>query len=177
MRNSYRKDTGSTSTSTRTRVRFHLRQPGAQQWLHGHVPPGFQQQPPPVASAQDRQRRRRRTQHHDAIPLRRGPPQVTGRRIRRRAVIRTHDQGGQAAIGRPMTRAALSALLRHEGGEVTGHQGLHDRVLGAEGLQQHLAGCLRPPGAARHLVQQLHGALCRAQIAACQAEIGVHHPH
>ena len=65
-----------------------------------------------------------------------------------------------------MSRAALRRLLRHEGGKVAGNQRPHHRMLGAEGLQQHLPRRLGAAGAAGHLVQQLHGPLGSAQIAA-----------
>jgi len=41
-------------------------------------------------------------------------------------------------------------------------------------LQQNAAGVFRPAGAARHLMEKLHGALRRAQITAGKAEISIH---
>ena len=76
-----------------------------------------------------------------------------------------------------MAGAALGGLAGHEGGEVALDQRLHHRVLGGERLQQHAAGGLGAAGAAGDLVQQLHRAFRRAQIAAGQAQIGVHHAH
>ena len=48
-------------------------------------------------------------------------------------------------------------------------------MLGQVGLEQHPPRSLAPPGAARDLVEQLEGALGRAQIAALEAEIGIDH--
>ena len=74
-----------------------------------------------------------------------------------------------------MPGPALLRLAGHEAVEVARDQRLHHRMLGREGLQQHPPRRLGAAGAAGDLVQQLHRALGGAQIAAGEAEIGVHH--
>ena len=69
----------------------------------------------------------------------------------------------------------MRRLARCRKAAVAGDQRLHHRMLRQEGLQQHPARRLGAAGAAGDLVQQLEGALGRAQIAAGQAEIGIDH--
>ena len=76
-----------------------------------------------------------------------------------------------------MAGTAAGGFGSHERGQVTADQRLHHRMLRAERLQQHLARRFRPPGPARNLMQQLHRPLRCAQIAARQAQVGIHHPH
>ena len=74
-----------------------------------------------------------------------------------------------------MPGTAAFGLGGHEGLQVAADQGLHHGMLRTEGLQQHLAGRLRTSGATGNLMQQLYGPLRRAQVAAGQSEVGIHH--
>ncbi|MDT4860738.1 hypothetical protein FQZ97_953130 [compost metagenome] len=71
---------------------------------------------------------------------------------------------------------ALGHLGLDEGVAVARRQGLQHRVFGRPGLQQGAARLVRPPRPARGLGQQLIGPLGRAQVAAAQAQVRVHHP-
>ena len=82
---------------------------------------------------------------------------------------------GQPAKGRHAGGAPVGQFGRHEAVAVARHQRLHHRMLGHMGLHQRPARPVLAAGAAGHLVEQLEGALGRAQVAAVQAEIGIDH--
>jgi len=128
-----------------------------------------------MPAAQQGQRRRGRAQHLHPLARRRGQRQVARHALRRAGLLAADDQRRQPAEGRPVAGAALLGLGGQEPLQVVAQQGGHHRVLGAEGLQQDAPGRFRPPRAAGHLVQQLHGALARPQVAARQAQVGIHH--
>ena len=72
-----------------------------------------------------------------------------------------------------MRRSSISRCI--EGVAVARDKRLHHRVLGHIGLDQATPGdrfAARAPG---HLMQELEGALGRARVGLCQAEIGVDH--
>ena len=68
-------------------------------------------------------------------------------------------------------------LPLHEGIPVAGGKRLDDRVLGGVGLEDDAAGAPAAPGAPPNLMEQLVGALGGAHVAACQAQVGIHHAH
>ena len=55
-----------------------MREPVAQDRLHGDVAPGLQQQAPAVAAAQDGERRGRGAEHRDAVAVGRGAAEIAG---------------------------------------------------------------------------------------------------
>jgi hypothetical protein len=69
----------------------------------------------------------------------------------------------------------VGQLGGHEAVAIIGNQCLHHRMLGRMGLHQGAAGPVLAAGAARHLVEQLEGALGRAQVAAIQTQVGIDH--
>ena len=75
----------------------------------------------------------------------------------------------------------MPALARSStsGGEeavaVAGHQGLHHRMVRARRSAAERGPGRSAAGAAGHLMQELIGALGRAQVAAVEAEIGIDH--
>ena len=103
--------------------------------------------------------------------------EVTPELIRRLRRLRADDQRRQSPVGRPVAGLPLGRLTGHERVQVAIDQGLHDRMLGAERLQQHPPRGISPPGAPGHLVQQLHRTLPRPQVTARQPEVRIHHPH
>ena len=154
----------------------HLRQPGPQDRLHRHIPPRLQQELPAVPPAQHGQRRRCRPQYLHALgPRCRAPKLARQLASAATALVRRDDQRRQSPIGRPMARPPLRRLARHERREVALDQSLHHRVLGRKGLQEHQPGSLRPPGAPRHLMQQLNRPFRPPRKAAGEPQVGVDH--
>ena len=174
----YRNDTGSTSTSTRAL-------PVTGTWSSQCRSSGCTAMSRRVFSSSRRRCRPRRIASGAGagpstvtpVGARRGAAQVARQLVRSLRRVRADDQRRQAAVGRPVAGPPPLGLRSHEGVQVAADQRLHHRMLGAECLQQHLARRLRPPGAARDLVQQLHRPLRRAQVAAGQAKVGVDHAH
>ena len=72
---------------------------------------------------------------------------------------------------------ALIRLGIEEVVAIVGRERPHHRMLGHIGLEKDLARPLGPARATRHLMQELEGALRRAQVPAGEPEIGVHHAH
>lgn len=86
------------------------------------------------------------------------------------------DDRGQPAEWREQRLFALADLAIVKSLRIAGDDGLHNRMRRLIGLDQAMALQARAPGAARHLREQLEGALRRARIAVRQTKIRIDDP-
>ena len=145
----------------------------ADEALHVGSRLALDQQAEAVAAADQRQRRLGRAEHGDVGGLRRGAAQRARMALRLGPRRGADDDAGEPAEGRQRGALALGDLALVEGFGVARDDRLHHRMVGLVGLQQAAALLAGAPGAARHLAEQLEGALGGARVAIGEAEIGI----
>ncbi len=92
-------------------------------------------------------------------------------------VVGGNDQRRKPSVGRQRATLAFLDFAGVERLRVAADYGPHHRVVRLIGLEKAKALAPGSPGAARHLIEQLEGALGGARIAIGEPQIGVHHPN
>ena len=93
------------------------------------------------------------------------------------SVRRPHQDVDQANKRRVQRVAALVQVVVGKDRTVMLSDGANDRILGQVGLDDHLAGTIAATGTARHLFQQVVGALPCAEVRQLEGEVGIDHAH
>ena len=93
------------------------------------------------------------------------------------SVRRPHQDVDQANKRRVQRVAALIQVVVGKDRTVVLSDGANDRVIGQVGLDDHLAGAIAATGTARHLFQQVVGALPCAKVGQLEGEVGIDNAH
>src|SRR6516162_9391168 len=80
-------------------------------------------------------------------------------------------------VGRIVVFAAVNKFLGNETGVVVRGGELDARLVGIEGLHEHMSAARSPPRAAGNLRQKLKGALGRPEIGDVQADVSIDDAH
>ena len=90
---------------------------------------------------------------------------------------RPHQDVDQANKRRVQRVASLIKIVVGKDRTVMFSDGANDRILRQVGLDDHLAGAIAATGTARHLFQQVVGALPCAKVRQLEGKVGIDHAH